>query len=74
MTELSPMSHYCPMDADNPGSVGVPVLNTICKVIDVENGQSLGPNCDGEVLAKGPQVSILCGECCYIFPKLLYSE
>jgi len=57
MTELSPLSHYCPMDADNPGSVGVPVLNTICKIIDVENGKPLGPNCDGEVLAKGPQVS-----------------
>ena len=58
MTELSPLSHYCPMDADNPGSVGVPVLNTICKVIDVETGEPLGPNCDGEVLVKGPQVSM----------------
>jgi len=62
MTELSPLSHYCPMDADNPGSVGVPVLNTVCKIIDVQSGEPLGPNCDGEVLAKGPQVSpwLLC--------------
>jgi len=59
MTELSPVSLCCPYDTNNPSSSGVPVLNTFVKVINPETGESLGPNCDGEVLFKGPQVSTM---------------
>ena len=56
LTELSPVSHCCPTDVTNMGSVGVPLLNTLSKVVDVETGEAVGPNCEGEVLVKGPQV------------------
>ena len=38
------------------GSVGVPAPNTECKVIDLETGAALGPNQEGEVCVRGPQV------------------
>ena len=59
MTELSPIVLCCPHDVNNPSSSGVPVLNTFVKVINPETGESLGPNCDGEVMFKGPQVSTM---------------
>ena len=59
MTELSPVSLCCPADVVNPSSSGVPLLNTFVKVINPETGETLGPNCDGEVLFKGPQVSAI---------------
>ena len=57
LTELSPVSHYCPRDVTNPSSVGPPLLNTFSKVVDLETGEDVAPNCEGEVLVKGPQVS-----------------
>ena len=56
MTELSPLTLCCPVDVHKPGSSGVPILNTQCRIIDIETGESLGPNCEGEMLVKGPQV------------------
>jgi long-chain acyl-CoA synthetase len=38
------------------GSVGVPVFDTECKVIDLETGEDLPPNHEGEICIKGPQV------------------
>ena len=58
MAELSSVSHCCPYDVLNPYSVGTPVLNTISKVVDLKTGKTLGPNCEGEVVIKGPQVSM----------------
>ena len=57
LTELSPVSHCCPSDVVNPSSVGPPILNTFSKVVDLETGEDVGPNCEGEVLVKGPQVN-----------------
>lgn len=56
MTELSPVSHIVPNDAPLSGSVGVPVSNTICKIVDPENGSALPDGQEGEVWIKGPQV------------------
>ena len=58
MAELSSVSHCCPHDVFNSYSVGTPVLNTRSKVVDLETGETLGPNRKGEVVIKGPQVSI----------------
>ena len=58
MTELSPVALCCPVNVNNPNSSGVPVLNTCCKMVNIETGEDLGPNCEGEVLVKGPQVCI----------------
>ena len=56
MTELSPLTLCCPVDINNPSSSGVPILNTQCRMVDIETGEDLGPNCEGEMLVKGPQV------------------
>ena len=56
MAELSSISHCCPKDIFNPNSVGTPVLNTRSKVVDPSTGEILGPNREGEVVVKGPQV------------------
>ena len=59
LTELSPVVLTCPYDVNKPSSSGVPVLNTYAKVVNPETGETLGPNCDGELLFKGPQVSTI---------------
>ena len=56
MTELSPLTLCCPVDINNPSSSGVPILNTQCRMVDIETGEDLGSNCEGEMLVKGPQV------------------
>ena len=39
-----------------PGSVGLPVFDTECKVVDFFTGEDLGPGSEGELCIKGPQV------------------
>jgi long-chain acyl-CoA synthetase len=39
-----------------PGSVGIPVFDTECKVVDLESGEDLPPGQEGEICIKGPQV------------------
>jgi acyl-CoA synthetase (AMP-forming)/AMP-acid ligase II len=58
MTETSPVTHSSPADRAlvKLGSVGVPAPNTECKIVDLESGQSLGPNKEGEVCVRGPQI------------------
>jgi len=60
MTEASPATHMC---ADEPervktGSVGVPVPNSESKVVDPESGKILGPNQEGEICIRGPQIML----------------
>jgi long-chain acyl-CoA synthetase len=38
------------------GSVGIPVFDTECKVVDLETGEDLPPGTEGEICIKGPQV------------------
>ena len=57
MTELSPVALCCPVDVHNPSSSGVPLLSTQCRIVNIETGEDLGPNCEGEMLVKGPQVT-----------------
>jgi acyl-CoA synthetase (AMP-forming)/AMP-acid ligase II len=58
LTETSPVTHAVPVErAENrPGSIGPPVPGTECKVVDVASGEELGPDEDGEVWIRGPQV------------------
>lgn len=58
MTEASPGTHMAPHDParGKPGSVGLPVPNTECKLIEVETGAELGANREGEICVRGPQV------------------
>ena len=58
MTETSPVTHSSPADPAT-GQVWfgrVPAPNTECKIIDLETGEALGPNQEGEICVRGPQV------------------
>lgn len=58
MTETSPVTHSSPSDQAKMklGSVGPPAPNTECKVVEPGTGEELGPNQEGELCVRGPQV------------------
>ena len=63
MTETSSPSHATPMggrapvDSDSGAlAVGLPIPNTICKIVDVATGVELPPGEVGELITKGPEV------------------
>ncbi len=55
MTELSPVSHATIPGQVKPGSSGVTLSNTECRIVDLE-GNDLGVDEDGELWVRGPQV------------------
>jgi long-chain acyl-CoA synthetase len=59
LTETSPLSHANPWRGKTKvGSVGVPVQDTDCRIVDLETGEkdlSIGES--GEILLKGPQLT-----------------
>jgi long-chain acyl-CoA synthetase len=59
LTETSPLSHANPWrGVTKVGSVGVPVPDTDCMIVDVETGEKeLGIGESGEILLKGPQLT-----------------
>jgi len=44
MTESSPVTHFQPAEGAILGGCGVPIPNTIAKIIDLDSGKALGPN------------------------------
>jgi acyl-CoA synthetase (AMP-forming)/AMP-acid ligase II len=58
MTETSPVTHSSPLDPDDMklGAVGPAAPNTECKLVDPATGLELGPNQEGELWVRGPQV------------------
>ena len=61
LTESSPVTHCNPLDKSmktvQVGSIGLPWPDTDAKIMDIETGEKeLGPNEDGELVVKGPQV------------------
>lgn len=58
MTETSPVTHSSPADPAQVkfGSVGTAAPNTECKIIDLATGDPLGPNKEGELCVRGPQI------------------
>lgn len=58
MTETSPVTHSTPAGRANIklGSVGPPAPNTECKIVHPETGAELGPNQEGEICVRGPQI------------------
>jgi long-chain acyl-CoA synthetase len=58
MTEASSVTHVNPRDGKRKfGSVGVPIVGTDAKIIDVEDGQTeMKPNQPGELIVRGPQI------------------
>ena len=60
MTETSPVTLFTPREVplSKVGSCGQIVPHTQAKVVDLTTGQSLGPHQSGELLIRGPQVSM----------------
>jgi acyl-CoA synthetase (AMP-forming)/AMP-acid ligase II len=58
LTETSPTTHYVPDDlADQmPGSIGPPIPNTECRIVDVLTGEDVADGERGELCIRGPQV------------------
>ncbi len=57
LTEASPETHDSPPGRVKPGSVGIPIMDTDAKVVDLETGERELPAGEiGELAVKGPQV------------------
>jgi long-chain acyl-CoA synthetase len=59
MTETTPVTHTNPFagGARKVGSVGVPLSDTLCRIVDLENGTKDMPFGErGELIVKGPQI------------------
>ena len=58
LTETSPVTHAARASGDriSLASIGPPVPNTEVKVVDVVSQAELGPNEEGEICVRGPQV------------------
>jgi long-chain acyl-CoA synthetase len=58
LTESSPVTHVNPFDGRRKvGSIGIPIPDTYCRVVDVEKGINEVPQGEpGELTIKGPQV------------------
>jgi long-chain acyl-CoA synthetase len=58
LTESSPVTHCNPIyGLRKPGSIGIPIPDTDCKIMDLTTGNvSLPPGEAGEIVVRGPQV------------------
>lgn len=56
MTELSGVSHSHASGASKPDTLGTPVANTACRIVDPDTLEDLGPDEPGELWIKGPSV------------------
>ena len=58
LTETSPAAIITSEDPSEikPGSVGMPVASTECRVVDPETGRDVAHGVDGEIWIRGPQV------------------
>ena len=59
LTETSPVTHVNPFveSKRKVGSIGIPISDTLCRIVDLETGSSDVPvGQPGELLIKGPQV------------------
>ena len=52
-----PLGGRAPVDTDSGAlSVGVPIPNTICRILDVATGEDVPPGEVGELITRGPQI------------------
>ena len=58
MTEASPVTHFTPNDParSRPGSCGLLVPNTECRVVHLETRADVAAGESGEILIRGPQI------------------
>lgn len=60
LSEASPVTHVGPLDGSNlPGTIGLPLPDTDCRIVDAETGTRDLPSDEvGELLVRGPQVML----------------
>jgi long-chain acyl-CoA synthetase len=59
LTECSPVTHVNPFDAPHSGTIGIPILDTDCKIVDLEDpDREVAVGERGELCIKGPQVML----------------
>lgn len=56
LTETSPCTNWCRPHEWRPHSVGMPLAGIDQRIVDPSTGRRLGPNHDGEVQMKGPNI------------------
>jgi len=56
ITETSPLCVANPIHRPKAGSIGIPLPDTEAKIVDIETGEEVPPNKEGELLIRGPQV------------------
>ena len=56
LTETSPVTHCAPEAENKPGSIGPPLPNTECRIVDPESGEDVGEGERGELWMRGPQI------------------
>jgi len=56
LTETSPVTNWCMPDDFVPHTVGPPLPEITERIVDPATGQALGPNEEGEIRIKGPNV------------------
>ncbi len=56
LTETSPITHATPPGYDNPGSAGMLVCNSECRIVESDTGEDAEAGADGEIWIRGPQV------------------
>ncbi len=56
LTETSPVTHAIRAGSAQAAGIGPPLPNTETKVVDLESGNELGPDQEGEICIRGPQV------------------
>jgi long-chain acyl-CoA synthetase len=59
LTECSPVTHVNPFDAPHPGTIGIPIPDTDCKIVDLEDpDREVEPGERGELCIQGPQIML----------------
>jgi long-chain acyl-CoA synthetase len=56
LTETSPLTHANPLTRAKAGSIGIPIPDTDCKIVDIETGEDLSVGREGELVIRGPQL------------------
>ena len=56
LTETSPLTHANPIHRAKAGSIGIPLPDTDCKIVDIQGGGDLPVGSEGELVIRGPQV------------------
>jgi len=56
LTETSPLTHANPIKRAKAGSIGIPLPDTDCKIVDIQTDADLPGGSEGELVIRGPQV------------------